>query len=308
MVNSAVALMSEVDGSTGDVVHARRTTPTPVAPRARWPERSMMPSATSTPREGLVAQPGHNSDFIVCYQRDNSGQICDVWIGEHSTPASSRRSQRVQILNLDDAEKSEEIFGIQLVRFYLKPVGSDIVRLGDEEELDRSSDGFNGAIYDPIVCSLVFVLLSALDVSDHVNARISGSVAWILHVHFSRTYGKLKNKRHRSSILAPWQERRAKELIVRDLSQNISIKHLAKECELSPSYFCRAFSQSTGLPPHRWLLEKRIERVRELLTASRMPLAEVAIACGFFDQSHLTKVFSRAIGMTPGAWQRLQRQ
>jgi Helix-turn-helix domain len=66
----------------------------------------------------------------------------------------------------------------------------------------------------------------------------------------------------------------------------------------------RAFRQSIGLPPHQWLLQRRVDKAKQLLRDSRSPLAEVAADCGFADQSHFTRVFTRAVGISPGQWRR----
>ena len=106
--------------------------------------------------------------------------------------------------------------------------------------------------------------------------------------------------------LAPWQERRAKELMSTHLGRPIPLAFVASECRLSISHFARSFKQCTGKPPHRWLLENRVERAKELLTDAGLPLAEIALECGFSDQSHFTRVFSRIAGTSPGTWQRLR--
>jgi AraC-like DNA-binding protein len=62
-----------------------------------------------------------------------------------------------------------------------------------------------------------------------------------------------------------------------------------------------------GVAPHQWLIGKRIERARELLLLGRLDLAEIAIACGFVDQSHFTRVFARHEGCAPGRWRKLNR-
>jgi AraC family transcriptional regulator len=106
--------------------------------------------------------------------------------------------------------------------------------------------------------------------------------------------------------LAPWQERRAKELMSTQLGREISLAFVAGECKLSVSHFARSFKQCTGKPPHRWLLENRVEKAKELLIDAELPLAEIALECGFSDQSHFTRVFSRTVGTSPGTWQRLR--
>ena len=108
--------------------------------------------------------------------------------------------------------------------------------------------------------------------------------------------------------LAPWQERRAKELIDARLGSEVRLAELAHECELSPGHFARAFKRTTRKSPYRWLLERRIERSQQLLRTSGLPVAEIALKCGFADQSHFTRVFTQTAGMSPRAWQRAHRE
>ena len=68
-----------------------------------------------------------------------------------------------------------------------------------------------------------------------------------------------------------------------------------------------AFKQITGMPPHRWLLMQRVTRAKDLLRGTITPIAEIALTCGFSDQSHLTRVFSKTFGISPGAWRRQWR-
>jgi transcriptional regulator GlxA family with amidase domain len=107
--------------------------------------------------------------------------------------------------------------------------------------------------------------------------------------------------------LAPWQERRAKEILDARLDGGVSLATLAGACDLSVRHFSRAFRQSTGQSPHRWLLERRLDRARGLLELSAQSLSEIAAACGFANQSHFTRTFTRAVALSPGAWRRLRR-
>ena len=109
-----------------------------------------------------------------------------------------------------------------------------------------------------------------------------------------------------AGTLAGWQERRAKAMLAENINGNISLAHLAQECRLSVRHFTRAFRASTGVSAHTWLLRLRIEKAKTLLISSRRSLAEIALECGFADQSHMTRVFRRSIGLSPGAWRRLQ--
>ena len=106
------------------------------------------------------------------------------------------------------------------------------------------------------------------------------------------------------SGLAPWQLRRAQEMFRADLSENLSLNHVAAACKLSVSHFARAFKASTGKPPHQWVMNARIDVARDMLANSATPLVHVAGMCGFADQSHFSRVFARSMGASPGAWRR----
>jgi AraC-like DNA-binding protein len=104
--------------------------------------------------------------------------------------------------------------------------------------------------------------------------------------------------------LAAWQVRRACERLEADLGGRATLQQIAAELGLSASHFSRAFRITTGLPPHQWLLHQRVAKAKQLLSDRRVPLSEVAIAAGFANQSHLTRVFSSIAGVSPGAWRR----
>ena len=104
--------------------------------------------------------------------------------------------------------------------------------------------------------------------------------------------------------LAPWQARRVRDYLRAHLGANVSLDALAGLVGLSPAHFCRAFKQSTGLPPHRWLLARRVERARELLTATDLPVIEVAALVGYEDPNQLARVFRKHLRASPGRYRR----
>ncbi|MGU3493805.1 helix-turn-helix transcriptional regulator [Xanthobacteraceae bacterium A53D] len=104
--------------------------------------------------------------------------------------------------------------------------------------------------------------------------------------------------------LAPWQLKRVTDFIEANCLRNIRLQELADLAELSQSYFSHAFKAATGLAPYQWHLQARLRKVREMLERGDMTLTEIAAAAGFADQAHLTRVFRRAIGQTPGAFRR----
>jgi transcriptional regulator GlxA family with amidase domain len=106
---------------------------------------------------------------------------------------------------------------------------------------------------------------------------------------------------------SPLDRSAAKETIRDHIDGNISLEQLADTVGLSRSHFAREFKKSTGLPPHRWLLVRRIERAQDLLLNSTLSIEQIASRCGFSDQSHLTRVFTSFLRVSPGEWRRCRR-
>ena len=102
--------------------------------------------------------------------------------------------------------------------------------------------------------------------------------------------------------LAAHQRRHLIDYIEQHLDQPISLGELAGRCALSEYHFARMFRESFGLPPHQYLLARRLTRARELLRGTRQPLGEIALACGFASPSHFANRFKQALGGTPGEY------
>jgi AraC family transcriptional regulator len=87
------------------------------------------------------------------------------------------------------------------------------------------------------------------------------------------------------------------------LGEHFTLHELALEAGVSPFHFVRIFKQMTGLTPHQYVMSRRIARARLLLEKGELPIAAIAAETGFASQSHLTDLFRREVGMTPGAYQ-----
>jgi AraC-like DNA-binding protein len=99
--------------------------------------------------------------------------------------------------------------------------------------------------------------------------------------------------------LPPVLTQRVCEYIEAHLDQKIGLEALASTVGLSTHHFARAFHQSVGMPPHSYLLSRRLERAEHMLRETQLPLSEIAVATGFSDQSHLARHFRRRTGMSP---------
>jgi AraC family transcriptional regulator len=159
---------------------------------------------------------------------------------------------------------------------------------------------------DPVVGQVRDIIVDALAALEQSNRLFVDHIMLGLGAHFAHTYGGMRPRREpRRGGLAPWQENRAKELLAANLTKEASLQEIAAQCNLTVAHFSRAFKVSTGTSPHAWLQMRRLEQAKAMLR-SQISLAEVALTCGFADQSHFTRIFARSVGLTPGKWRKLQ--
>ena len=105
-----------------------------------------------------------------------------------------------------------------------------------------------------------------------------------------------------SKGLAPWRLKRTIAYIEEMVGEHITLDDLAEHAGLSRMHFAAQFKRATGLSPHAFLQEKRLELAKTLLAEGELPLVQIAFAVGFGSQAHFTAVFHKAVGTTPGRW------
>ncbi|MEB2847952.1 helix-turn-helix domain-containing protein [Endobacterium cereale] len=158
---------------------------------------------------------------------------------------------------------------------------------------------------DPVLANLARALIPALDHPEEASKLFVDQLTAAIGTHVVQQYGDRSLVRaSKPRRLSRLQENTAKSMILENLQGAVSVAELAQACNLSRGYFIHAFRETTGMTPYQWLLRERISRARTLLLASDASLSDVAIACGFSDQSHFTRVFSTVVGVTPGTWRR----
>jgi AraC family transcriptional regulator len=162
---------------------------------------------------------------------------------------------------------------------------------------------------DPVMAHLAQALLPTFELTvDHSSAFVD-HVALAAVSHLAHRYGGLTARRPAArGGLSMLQERRARHHLTTNAGRDVSLAEVAKACGLSRASFISAFARTTGLTPHRWLQQYRLQQVRSLLLNSSTAAAEIALRCGFADQSHMTRVFKRHVGTSPVAWRRQHRQ
>jgi transcriptional regulator GlxA family with amidase domain len=107
--------------------------------------------------------------------------------------------------------------------------------------------------------------------------------------------------------LAPWQHRVAMSLLCQRLESPIDMGAIARRCRMTHGHFISAFATSIGTTPHQWRISLRLMRARELLEATDLSLVEIALQCGFYDQSHFSRAFVRWMGTPPGRWRHMAK-
>jgi AraC family transcriptional regulator len=213
-----------------------------------------------------------------------------------------------QLIDLRDKPTVSLDIPFDSLRFYISQTALD--EMANEAGIRRVK-GLYAPTFgnrDLIMFGLAQALAGAMEQPDEGTAIFADSIALAFFAHIVRAYGSVPAGRQNvSGGLASWQLQRARDFMNANLAGDPSIAEVANECRLSSSYFARAFKQTTGVPPYRWMTNQRIERAKELLQDPRRELADIAQLCGFVDQSHFSRVFSRNEGHSPGRWRRLYR-
>ena len=128
------------------------------------------------------------------------------------------------------------------------------------------------------------------------------SLANVLAVHLIRhVLAPRRPARGRDGALPRGKLRAVVEYIEDHLDAGLTLEQMAAVAHLSPYHFARQFKAATGLPPHQYVIARRVERAQQLLHPDRdLSLAEIAARAGFSDQSQFSHHFKRLVGVTPG--------
>jgi len=182
---------------------------------------------------------------------------------------------------------------------------ADFVGRRARQERNHRADliGFRDLVIEHIVLALQAELLDGCPAGrPYGEALATALVARLLVLYASAPPGD--GARH--SGLPSARLRRVIEHIETHLGGDTSLCKLAGLAQMGPRHFAHLFKQSTGLPPHHFVLQQRIAASRRLLLQDGRPLAEIAYSLGFSSQAHFATTFRRSVGVTPGNYRKFR--
>jgi AraC family transcriptional regulator len=289
----------------GQFLHLKNTPPSLITRSLRGSELAVTETRNDNPVSGLSGSLTAEDAFLVSLKLHDYPD-CELWERGKCIMKADVRAGATYLYDLKRDPRYVINKPFHSLFFYLPRSALDSIaeqcgaaRVGELAcELGMGHD-------DAVIRHMGASLQEGLRRPAEINQLFVDHMMLALTVHVAQTYGGLTRvAKPARGGLAPWQAKRACERLESDLGGKFSLQQIAAEFDLSVSHFSRAFRISTGLPPHQWLVRQRLRVAKQLLTIHDLPLSEVAISAGFANQSHFTRVFSSAIGVSPGAWRR----
>ncbi len=165
---------------------------------------------------------------------------------------------------------------------------------------------YEKAIRDPLIEGIARAIRAEMLDPTPAGNMLAETLATALEVHLLQRHSSLTaaaaSLPTARGALDPGRLGRVTEFIETHLGEDLTIEALANEACLSPFHFARAFKAATGMAPHRYLTNRRLEKARSWVAEGQLPLAEIAFRCGLSSQASFTKWFKRLVGATPGEY------
>ena len=192
-----------------------------------------------------------------------------------------------------------------IIELYVDPVAG---RAPDARSTAPALSPEWGVLRDPLLTELLRALGSELDRPESAEDLFGDLATALLAVQLERAHGVPEvQPRVLGGGLAPLALKRVREYVAAHLASGIRLQQLASVAGLSPYHFARAFKTSTGLSPNSFVLHCRIAEAKRLLSASSLPIGEIARRTGFNGPGQLSTRFRAMSGTTPSAYRHLSR-
>lgn len=248
--------------------------------------------------------PQSDAYLLILYQQDT--QHADILARGKKAPSRCYRKGTICLIDLRfnaaiTLEKSLDAIAIVLPCTLLDEI-AELSSLTKSREL-RCRRGEPDSVISNLGLALSAMLVSPSQSPPALLKHLAVAVC----AHLLQDYRDhaLRNGTQENGLSVK-QQKAAKDWLLDHLATTPPLSELADVVGLSPGHFAVQFKRSTGMTPHQWLTGQRIERAKDLLCQDDVSLKDIANQCGFTDQSHLTKVFSRFTGNTPFAWRQME--
>lgn len=191
------------------------------------------------------------------------------------------------------------------VHSYSLHLGADVFAASAEDRAPQPTDvGFRAGFSDPLIAASITALAEELARPAQRGSLYADAIADVVGMHLLRLPLGIAHHAPADARggLSRTQLRQSLDLLEDSIERGVSLSVLAREAGLSRTYFAEAFLRATGSSPHRYLTQRRIARAQMLLRHTVLPLADIALQCGFCNQAHFTQMFRQATGTTPGRY------
>jgi AraC family transcriptional regulator len=199
-----------------------------------------------------------------------------------------------------DIAGAVDVVQLYLPQETLERISTEAGKAAPGDLLERTGYG------DPITSRLLLSAADALDGNNTLDAMFRQQLTDLLATRLLAAHvGAHVAPRPVSGGLSPRILRRAIERLCSESDADVSLAALAADAGLSRFHFCRAFKESTGLPPHVWLRQYRLEQAKAMLGDSSMSVIAVAVALGYASQTAFAAAFKKLTGLSPSEFRRL---
>ena len=242
--------------------------------------------------------------LVSMFVRPVAGGDYRLWVDGKVVSSGPIAAFRANVIDLDAEPAMWGGRGVNHVHFHIRRAAID------DAATDLGYERIGGvrlsvAVEDVVLAQITKSILPILGGDARASPLALDQLELLIGAHVMQRYGATRPTQTMiPGGLAAWRQRRATELLRENLDGAVRLAELAQACELSVSHFARSFKASFGVSCHRWLMDRRIERAKELLAATDAPLVDVASQSGFGDQAAFTRTFHRLVGLSPGRWRR----
>lgn len=190
------------------------------------------------------------------------------------------------------------------VHSYSLHLGADVFAAGSDDAIPTEPDmGFRCGLVDPLLSASITALADELARPTQRGSLYADTIADVVGMHLLRLPRSFEPAPAQPrGGLSRTQLRQALDQLENAIEGGVSLQELARKAQLSRTYFAEAFQRATGSSPHRYLTQRRVERAKTLLQHTALPLAEIALQCGFCNQAHFSQTFRQATGTTPSRY------